>query len=240
MLQNSLTLVNVPISGSFSNDDVLVLEWVVPESTVFFGGNELGQTDPTYLMAPGCGATEPMNLAELGDFPLNAWVANVHGTSGPGLLAITPESGVISPGESEELTFFVDATEAEPGDYSFEVLITTNDPANPTVTLPVLVTVKPFVNTEDGGVPTVFSLAQNYPNPFSDQTTITFEIPQAEHVLIEVIDLTGRRIAVLVDEQLEAASHEVTWNAGGLASGVYLYRMQAGSFTKTLRTTLVR
>ena len=101
-------------------------------------------------------------------------------------------------------------------------------------------TVDVTVSTEDDGAPLTFDLKRNYPNPFSGQTTIAFEIPQAEHVLIEVIDVAGRRVAVLVDEQLDAARHEVQWNANGLASGVYLYRMRAGSFTKTLRTTIVR
>ena len=58
--------------------------------------------------------------------------------------------------------------------------------------------------------------------------------------MIEVLDLTGRRVAVLVDEHMSGGAYEVRWNAADLASGTYLYRMQAGSFTQTLRATVVR
>jgi hypothetical protein len=77
---DDLSIVNVPVSGLFSASDVLVVEWAVPQAGVFFGGNELGQTSPTYIQAPECGASEPTDLATLGEFPDNAWVVNVTGT----------------------------------------------------------------------------------------------------------------------------------------------------------------
>lgn len=94
---------------------------------------------------------------------------------------------------------------------------------------------------EDEGSQLTFDLLPSYPNPFTETATIGFELPQLEHVTIEVIDLVGRRVVLLVDEQFHPGRHYVEWNAHGLSSGIYLYRMRAGgSFTKTLRATLVR
>ncbi len=78
------TVANVPITAEFSADEVLVVEWNVPNlqddgAGVFFGANTAGQTGPTYIQAAACGATEPADLATLG-FPDSAWVLNVNGT----------------------------------------------------------------------------------------------------------------------------------------------------------------
>ena len=237
---DNLSIVNVPISGEFSADDVMVLEWAVPFAGVYFGGNELGQTGPTYIQAAACGATEPADLATLGDFPLNAWVANVHGNAGSSLVSVSPESGTIAPGDSDEITVTVDATELEVGTYDFELLIATNDPENATVTVPVTVEVVPVVANEGDGVPTEFALSQNYPNPFAGATTIEYALPEAAHVTITVYDAVGRRIAVLVNEDLTTGYHKAEWDTRGLAAGVYLYRIEAGDYVRTKKMSLVR
>ena len=85
-----------------------------------------------------------------------------------------------------------------------------------------------------------FRVDQNHPNPFAGQTSITFAVPRAERVSLSVYDLTGRRVATLVDQELEAGIHTARWNASGVASGVYVYRIQAGSFQQTLRALVVR
>lgn len=230
---------------TFSPEDVLVVEWAIPTGNggpydghfVLGGQNAAGETGPSYVHSMACSTPSPVTLASIG-FPDAHWVMQVHGTSGPLMVRIDTAEGSVSPQDSAELTVTANTEDMLPGLYEFVVLISTNDPSNPVLTVPVIVEVS--VSTDEGVTPLTFDLLPNYPNPFTGVTTIAFQLPQTEHVLIEVIDLTGRRVAVLIDEQLNAARHEIVWNANGLASGVYLYRMQAGSFTRTHRTTLVR
>ncbi|MDH4156758.1 MAG: T9SS type A sorting domain-containing protein [candidate division Zixibacteria bacterium] len=89
-------------------------------------------------------------------------------------------------------------------------------------------------------LPERFELSQNYPNPFNPTTEIAFALPVASHVTVEIYNITGQKAALLVDEKLEAGRHVVRWDAGGMASGVYLYRLRAGSFTATKKMVLLK
>ena len=96
----------------------------------------------------------------------------------------------------------------------------------------IKLTVEPTgVRDTPGGVPRTVALHQNYPNPFNPSTTITFELPQSLMVRLCVYDILGREVTVLVDEKRNAGVHEVTFDASGLPSGVYPYRLQAGDVT---------
>jgi Secretion system C-terminal sorting domain len=75
--------------------------------------------------------------------------------------------------------------------------------------------------------PLSFGLNQNYPNPFNPSTTIEFALPKASFVTLKIYDLLGNGVAILVAEKLPAGKHQRVWEAKGLASGVYLYRLQA-------------
>ncbi len=90
------------------------------------------------------------------------------------------------------------------------------------------------------GIPTEFELSGNYPNPFNPETVIPFGLPQSSHVVLEVYNLLGQRVAVLLDEPLSAGRHTVTWYAVDEPSGVYLVRLVAGKVQKVQRLTLVK
>jgi photosystem II stability/assembly factor-like uncharacterized protein len=85
-----------------------------------------------------------------------------------------------------------------------------------------------------------FHLVQNYPNPFNPNTVIGYQLPASGNVILKVFDLLEREVATLVDEYKPAGRYEVEWNAGGLASGVYLYRLSAGSFVETKKLILLK
>ncbi len=89
-------------------------------------------------------------------------------------------------------------------------------------------------------VPKNFVLNQNYPNPFNPSTKITFDLPMNEFVTLKVYDVTGREIAVLVNEKLTAGMKEYEFNAVNLPSGVYFYTIQAGDFKATRKMVLIK
>jgi ligand-binding sensor domain-containing protein len=97
------------------------------------------------------------------------------------------------------------------------------------------------LSKQQADVPDEFDLAPSYPNPFNPSTTIQYQLPQQEAVHIEVFDMVGRKVSTLMGgEQQEAGTHTVRFNASSLSSGVYFVRLQAGSFNKIQKITLIK
>jgi hypothetical protein len=99
--------------------------------------------------------------------------------------------------------------------------------------------------TEEGALPTSYSLAQNYPNPFNPSTEIEFSLPTAGHVTLDVFNILGQNVRRLVDQRLSAGVHRVTFNGRtddnkALASGIYLYRLSSGDFTQSRKMILLK
>jgi hypothetical protein len=96
------------------------------------------------------------------------------------------------------------------------------------------------VSTHPVQMPLHFSLSQNYPNPFNPTTAIEFVLPARSFVTLKVYDILGREAATIVSEELAAGSYTRQWNAADMASGVYFYRIQAGTFRETKRMLLLK
>lgn len=103
---------------------------------------------------------------------------------------------------------------------------------------PVFVSV--MTSVQNNGAPRTFLVHQNYPNPFNPSTMLEYEIPSAGRVHVEVFNTLGERIAVVVDKVQEAGKYRVTFDANGIPSGVYFYRITAGASTATGRMILMR
>jgi hypothetical protein len=93
---------------------------------------------------------------------------------------------------------------------------------------------------EPGGIPAAFALAQNYPNPFNPSSVIRYQVSETRNVRLSVYDVLGREVALLVNESKPPGVYSVTFSSVGLASGVYFYRLQAGSFTETRKMILTK
>jgi hypothetical protein len=94
-------------------------------------------------------------------------------------------------------------------------------------------------------VPESFGLSQNYPNPFNPTTDIDFALPEASNVELSVYNILGQKVITLVNKQMDAGNHKVTWagvdeSGSTVASGVYFYRINAGSFTEVKKMTLLK
>ena len=93
---------------------------------------------------------------------------------------------------------------------------------------------------EENTVPSKFELMQNYPNPFNPSTSIEYSVPSNEYVLLKVYDLLGNEVNTLVNERQSAGNYEVNFDASNLASGIYFYRLQSGSFIQTKKLMLLK
>ena len=190
-------VVNVPISHTFQPTDVMVVEWAYDNAgggATFFGGNGLGQTAPTYVRSIFCSLPEPADLATIG-FPDSHWALTVNGAAGgPPVVTATGTSGTVAPGASSIIQVSADATGLAPGTYPFSLEIDTNDPANPSISVPIT------VNVTTGGPVTYPST--DTPQPIADGTgsdvpgppTIsTITVPPSIHQVLDVdihLDMT--------------------------------------------------
>ena len=96
------------------------------------------------------------------------------------------------------------------------------------------------VSSERSAIPIHFELSQNYPNPFNPSTTIRYGLPHSSFVQLTVYNILGQRVATLVYAGQEAGYHEVQFDGSGLASGVYFYKLQAGTFVEARKLLLTR
>ena len=87
------------------------------------------------------------------------------------------------------------------------------------------------VNQDESAIPDAFSLSQNYPNPFNTKTEIKYGLAKRERVIIRLYNVLGQKVAVLVDEVREAGIHKTYFDAAGLSTGIYIYRIKAGEYS---------
>lgn len=96
------------------------------------------------------------------------------------------------------------------------------------------------VSVDEKVLPQSFQLFQNYPNPFNPITTLSFAINQSSFITLKVYDVLGNEIAKLIDEERPAGKYEVSFNGSILSSGIYFYRLQAGSLAQTKSMILIK
>ncbi|MDG5768075.1 DUF4397 domain-containing protein [Balneolales bacterium ANBcel1] len=158
--------------------------------------------------------------SETGD-ALFEFMADLSGADGLGAAVLA--SGFLSPGDNQ-------------GGASLTLLVALPDGTT-------LVLDPEGVSTNAGTFvdqPELFQLAQNYPNPFNPTTQIAITLPESSDVTLEVFNIQGQRVATLAEGRREAGVHSVTFDASSLSSGLYLYRIQAGTFSDVRKMMLVK
>ena len=103
-----------------------------------------------------------------------------------------------------------------------------------------VVAVGTSVVEREEGIPHVYALYQNYPNPFNPTSTIRFDLPEPVYITLTVFDVQGKAVATLVDGSMAAGSYTITFDAGKLPSGLYLYQLRSSRWTQTKKMLLVR
>jgi hypothetical protein len=96
------------------------------------------------------------------------------------------------------------------------------------------------IKNVSGLLPDTYELSQNYPNPFNPNTSIEFAIPNSGIVKLVVFDVLSREISTLVNGHLDAGTYMVKFDASGLASGTYFYRIESGSFVAVKKMVLLK
>ena len=166
----------------------------------------------------------------------------------PSWLDVSPLGGSVFGGTNTDLSVAFDATGLPGGDYAAEITILSNDPATPAVVVPVTLSVDGSANASGvnpSEIPTQFALLANRPNPFNPTTTIAYDLPVSVDVRLIVYDVNGREVRELVNTRQPAGRQSIVWdgrNAQGttVASGVYFYRLKAGSFVQTKKMVMIK
>lgn len=161
-------------------------------------------------------------------------------------ITASPISGIVAPGDSQEVAVTFNAKSLKVGVYGSSLTIYNNHPVNNMKILPVNLTVSKKSDIEDDEliIPKVFALYQNYPNPFNPSTTIRYDIPKTVRVQLYIYNILGERVRILVDEEQSPRSYAVQWDGrtrnGTAATGVYFVTIRAGEFRKVIKMIMLK
>jgi C1A family cysteine protease len=196
-------------------------------------------------LVSGDSLVDSLTIKNIGSKPLEYSILDMGATGDPAdWMDVAEGQGVLAEGEEAVAKLLIGSRGLEPGEYQGMLVIVYNDTTTFVSTITVELQVLQPVNVQENPVqvdlPKDFLLQSNYPNPFNPSTTIEFALPKSAFVTLKVYNLLGEEVATLVAEQRSAGIHKLNWDARGLASGVYLYRMEAGDFVQVKKLILMR
>jgi hypothetical protein len=139
----------------------------------------------------------------------------------------------------------IKATFDKPGRYVWHCHILSHEDHEMMRVLHVGAMQKTIAGKSKSAAPLTYALTQNYPNPFNPSTTINFQLPKDEFVELKIYNRIGQEVRTLVNSGYQAGSHKVVWdgknNRGrSVASGMYIYKIKAGKYTKSMKMNLIR
>jgi hypothetical protein len=222
----------------FINDGIVINDGLVANPGIYFGGVNIGEWK-----------RENVSITNNGNNPYVILKVSIRGDGFTVLNNLTPETSItIQPGEKKDIT--VQFSPIAKSNYTANVVILPYMASMTEYSGVVIATlhgsgVDPSSpNTMDvdeiEDLPTEYSLLQNYPNPFNPTTTIQYTIPKDEYVKLVVYDVTGKVVKELVNGHKSAGRYNVEFNASGYASGIYYYRIDAGTYKSVQKMMLVK
>ncbi len=182
----------------------------------------------------------PLLLTNNGDGPLTV-AAQVSGSHADEWLSVDPESTTVAPGASFSFTVHVspDTSNSQNWDYIGQIELQTNACPDSQVSVAIVVYVLDALHPQDG-LPTEIALDEIYPNPFNANAVVRYALPAAQDVLIELYDISGRRINTLVHGRQSAGEHQISLKGDRLPSGLYFVELRAGETRVTRKALLVK
>ena len=237
-------------TGSFLKRGDVYMLWYTGTSDGITGANGLAIDSPTGYVLPNPIALNFSNTA-VGQ-QLDTLTVKIHnyGRQAASITGLSVGSSNFQIWNRPTLPYALDSSGAydlriifrpqTQGTLVDSLVIITNAPSTPRNAVSLQGIGIPVSVGDTRDLPTTFSLSQNYPNPFNPSTTIRYGLPNRSHVTLTVFNTLGQQVAQLVNGDMEAGYHEVKFDGSKLASGVYLYRMQAGAYTSTRKLVLVK
>jgi len=158
-------------------------------------------------------------------------------------VVLTKKSSSLSFSKEEETIEMIEAKAEAKASFTFDIDRTASITNRDTVEFRIsdengLMMIKSFIFNYIG--PKEFKLEQNFPNPFNPTTTIQYQLPQDARVTLKVYDILGSEVATLVNEEQQAGYREVQFNGISYASGMYVYRLQAGDYVSIKKMLMIK
>lgn len=153
---------------------------------------------------------------------------------------INDVAGAIEPNQQGTINLSFNTIGVEAGVYQTKLQLINNTVTSSVVEIPITLSVSTAVSNEEILMPNSFSLAPAYPNPFNPVTTLSYTLPRASFVTMDVFDVLGRKIQTLVQERVAAGTHTIQLDASTWASGQYIIRLSAGNYVTSQQITLMK
>ena len=250
LFQNTPDVPGVPIGEGADHNTWANAEmryWAVPTDLFPESKTEFWGPDIELVTSSTLGGVEFGDIGDVGTATKSFTVKNIGDQdlvvegifAGSQAFTASPASFTVVPGGSQEVEITFMPFVEDP--YDTYLAIPNNDPNEFSVGIPITGQGLPTgVADSEDTLPTEYALAQNYPNPFNPSTTIQFSLPAAGNVKLVVYNTLGKQVAVLIDENMTAGSHEFNWQPTDLSSGVYFYHLTAGEFNNTKKMVLMQ
>lgn len=238
---------NITVSGPCVDPDTAGDITVIEDSTTTLNltagvpDYDAPQTSVNLVVQNHIPSGEPFVICNFGSGAMNFSITSDPLVPNENWLSTNPSQGMVPAHDSVTVQVIVSASAPEGGIYDYYGYIDIHAKSCPDSFhhIPVLATVLDVGDRRDG-LPTDFALFAPYPNPFNATTRLAFSLPHTANVRLAVYDISGRMVRTLIEGQRNAGRHEVVLDAGDRPSGVYLVRLDSGSFSGTRKLLLLK